>query len=69
MANERTQFRAQTPGDGGGEHPGWAGVGGFGHAKFSQRRKRTAGVQDACKLARCVPHWPFSAPDRARGSG
>ena len=35
---------------GGGEHPGWAG-----HAIFSSRRQRAAGVTDACKLARGLP--------------
>ena len=24
-------------------------------------------MQDACKLARCVPHWPFSAPTEREG--
>jgi hypothetical protein len=46
-------FSAQTPwGWKGASIRGWAGVGGFGHAIFIQRRQRTAGVQDACKLAR-----------------
>jgi hypothetical protein len=40
----------------------------FPPSPFFERRQRTAGMQDACKLAQCVPHWPFSAPDRARGS-
>jgi len=49
------QFRAQTPlGMEGGEHSGMGGGLGFCHAIFSPTAARTAGVPDACELARCV---------------